>query len=59
MLENHDNYYKTHGRHKPIVMGSIYAIGDSDCSGEYPVSGYTRKDGTKVSGYNRSCWLHG
>jgi len=27
----------------------------SNCVGSYPVSGYTRSDGTKVSSYTRSC----
>jgi len=29
-----------------------------DCSGSYPVSGYTRADGTKVEGYTRTCYKH-
>ena len=28
------------------------------CSGSYPVSGYTRDDGTKVEGYTRTCYKH-
>lgn len=28
---------------------------DNKCAGTYPVSGYTRADGTKVSGYTRTC----
>lgn len=28
---------------------------NSECVGSYPVSGYTREDGTKVSGYTRTC----
>ena len=28
----------------------------SECSGSYPVSGYTRDDGTKVEGYTRICY---
>ncbi len=27
----------------------------SECVGSYPVSGYTREDGTKVNGYTRTC----
>ena len=27
----------------------------TNCVGSYPVSGYTRSDGTEVSGYTRSC----
>ena len=27
----------------------------TNCIGSYPVSGYTRADGTEVSGYTRSC----
>jgi len=29
-----------------------------DCTGSYPVSGYTRADGTKVEGYTRTCYKH-
>ena len=29
--------------------------GGSECVGSYPVSGYTRSDGTEVSGYIRTC----
>ncbi len=28
------------------------------CPGSYPVKGYTREDGTKVSGYVRDCYKH-
>lgn len=30
----------------------------SQCTGLYPVSGYTREDGTKVEGYTRTCSKH-
>ncbi len=29
------------------------------CTGSYPVSSYTRSDGTKVDGYTRTCYVHG
>ena len=35
-----------------------YKSAESDCPGSYPVSGYTRKDGTKVRGYVRDCYKH-
>lgn len=35
-----------------------YATDISKCTGSYPVSGYTRSDGTKVSGYTRNCYKH-
>lgn len=30
----------------------------NQCLGSYPVSGYTRNDGTKVEGYTRTCYKH-
>lgn len=33
-------------------------INSSHCSGSYPVSGYTRSDGSKVDSYVRNCWKH-
>lgn len=29
------------------------------CIGSYPVSSYTRSDGTQVNGYTRTCYVHG
>lgn len=31
---------------------------ESECTGSYPVSGYTREDGTNVRGYVRDCYKH-
>ena len=31
----------------------------SGCTGSYPVSGYTRDDGTKADDYIRTCYKHG
>lgn len=31
---------------------------NSSCTGSYPVSSYTKSDGTNVSGYTRSCYIH-
>jgi hypothetical protein len=33
--------------------------GSAGCTGSYPVSSYTRSDGTKVGGYTRTCYVHG
>ena len=35
--------------------GATNSNGGSGCVGSYPVSGYTRSDGTEVSGYIRTC----
>ena len=43
-----NDYYLRSGQHMPMFMGSM-------CAGSYPVSGYTREDGTKVNGYIRTC----
>lgn len=45
-------YYKRYGRKKPIM---IPGLNSNVCPGCYPVSGYTRDDGTKVQGYIRQC----
>lgn len=47
-------YYKRTGKRMPIIMPSISSHVEG-CAGTYPVSGYTRDDGTKVSGYVRTC----
>ena len=40
-------------------MQSLYSGNDkSKCSGSYPVSSYTRKDGIKVDGYTKTCYKH-
>ena len=31
----------------------------SSCTGSYPVSSYTRSDGTHVGAYTRTCYVHG
>lgn len=31
---------------------------NQQCPGSYQVSGYTRDDGTEVSGYTRTCRFH-
>ena len=33
--------------------------GNAACNGSYPVSSYTRRDGTHVGSYNRTCYIHG
>ena len=38
-----------------IYMNNSTSAGGSECAGTYPVSGYTREDGTEVSGYMRTC----
>ncbi len=47
-------FYKRTGRRMPITMPSLGCHSDN-CAGTYPVQGYTRDDGTKVSGYTRTC----
>ena len=47
-------FYKRTGRRMPITMPSLGYHSDN-CAGTYPVQGYTRDDGTKVSGYTRTC----
>ena len=51
-----DEYIRTGKR--TIRMPSIYS-NKGNCTGRYPVSGYTREDGTKVNGYMRNCYIHG
>ena len=51
--------YKKYGR-LIIHMPGMYSKDDqSGCTGSYPVSDYTRDDGTKVEGYIRTCYKHG
>ena len=51
--------YKKYGR-KIIRMPGLYSgENQSECTGSYPVSGYTRDDGTKVDSYIRTCYKHG
>ena len=38
-----------------LGSGTSNGGGGAECVGSYPVSGYTRSDGTEVSGYIRSC----
>ncbi len=51
--------YKKYGRHIMHMPGMYSHSDNSECSGSYPVSGYTRDDGTKVDGYIRTCFKHG
>lgn len=53
------DYYRKTGKHMPIRMSNPSSNSNSSCTGSYPVSGYTRSDGTAVSGYERRCYLHG
>ena len=48
------SYGKTKGK-QPREIHSV----SSSCSGSYPVSSYTRADGTHVSAYTRTCYIHG
>lgn len=42
------------------MMPGLYSVDNkTNCLGSYPVSGYERKDGTKVQGYVRECFKHG
>ena len=38
-----------------LGSGTSNGGGGAECVGSYPVSGYTRSDGTEVSGYIRTC----
>lgn len=48
-------YYETKEKDKNVKKKHNNHISSSGCVGSYPVSGYTRDDGTKVSGYVRTC----
>ena len=48
------SYGKTKGK-QPREIHSV----SSSCSGSYPVSSYTRSDGTHVGAYTRTCYVHG
>lgn len=53
--ENKDKKYENN-----IFMPSLYSdTKKSNCTGYYPVSSYTRANGTLVKGYIRNCYLHG
>lgn len=51
--------YKKYGRRIMRMLGLYSGENQSGCTGSYPVSGYTRDDGTKVDSYIRTCYLHG
>lgn len=51
--------YKKNGRRIMRMPGLYSGENQSGCTGSYPVSGYTRDDGTKVDGYIRTCYKHG
>ena len=50
--ESHTNYKKNNNADNFAQTSSGTK---TECVGTYPVSGYTRADGTEVSGYTRSC----
>ena len=50
--ESHSNYEKNNNADNSAQTSSGTK---TECVGTYPVSGYTRADGTEVSGYTRSC----
>lgn len=50
--ESHTNYEKNSSADNSAQTSSGTK---TECVGTYPVSGYTRADGTEVSGYTRSC----
>ena len=50
--ESHTNYEKNNNAYNSAQTSSGTK---TECVGTYPVSGYTRADGTEVSGYTRSC----
>ncbi len=50
--ESHTNYKKNNNADNSAQTSSGTK---TECVGTYPVSGYTRADGTEVSGYTRSC----
>ena len=50
--ESHTNYEKNNNADNSAQTSSGTK---TECVGTYPVSGYTRADGTEVSGYTRSC----
>ena len=50
--ESHANYKKNNNADNSAQTSSGTK---TECVGTYPVSGYTRADGTEVSGYTRSC----
>lgn len=53
-IEREFEHYLRTGRRMPITMPSLGMHSDN-CAGTYPVQGYTRDDGTKVSSYTRTC----
>lgn len=51
--------YQKYGR-RIIRMPGLYSNENkSNCTGSYPVSSYTKDNGTKVDGYIRHCYKHG
>lgn len=50
--ESHTNYKKNNNADNSAQTSSGTK---TECVGTYPVNGYTRADGTEVSGYTRSC----
>ena len=51
--------FRKYGRRIMRMPGLYSGENQSGCTGSYPVSGYTRDDGTKVDGYIRTCYKHG
>ena len=51
-------YYAKPRRYKMNAPKEVHT-GNDVCPGVYPVSGYTREDGTHVNGYTRECYIHG
>ena len=51
--------YKKYGRRFIHMPGLSSDDNKSGCTGNYPVSSYTRSDGVKVDSYIRTCYKHG
>lgn len=55
--QNMKDWMREQARRLDGQTGNIHNT--KECSGSYYVKGYIRKDGSKVDGYTRDCWLHG
>ena len=51
--------FRKYGRRIMRMPGLYSGENQSGCTGSYPVSSYTREDGTKVDSYIRTCYKHG
>ena len=51
--------FRKYGRRIMRMPGLYSSKKQTGCTGSYPVSSYTRDDGTKVDSYIRTCYKHG